>query len=120
MPIPVERVSKLLAAALAATVLGAAVVRGFATTSAETRSHDIAVWRSFADQEECIYHSIRASVPKGAKVFVVGASRPQVQMLAELSTGWAVPQAQVRSAEWTIGVVAGQLCGGLELRAQRL
>ena len=55
-------------------------------------------------QEVCLFHAIRADVPRGAPVYVNSASVPHTQKLAELSTLWAVPQVNKASAQWLLTV----------------
>jgi hypothetical protein len=71
-------------------------------------------------QEECIYRAIRAQVPRGAAVYVTSPEFQPTQRLAELSTLWAVPQANIADARWRLSLVPARgHCSGLELEVRR-
>jgi hypothetical protein len=71
-------------------------------------------------QEECIYQAIRAQVPKGAAVYVTSPDFHPTQRLAELSTLWAVPQANIATARWRLSLVPARgHCSGLALEVRR-
>lgn len=59
-------------------------------------------------QEECLYHSIRASVPGGAAVYEINPDVGHAQLLAELSTLWAVPQEFRGKARWQLSIHAAR------------
>ncbi len=57
-------------------------------------------------QEECLYKAIRLMVPKGASVYVKANKWTVTQRLSELSTVWAVPDANLASAQYRLTLVA--------------
>ena len=102
------RASKIVACAAIAGIGGAAL--GFGVDHL-VRKHDhllrpaaralaIGTYR----QEVCLFHAIRADVPKGAPVYVNSASVPHTQKLAELSALWAVPQENRDTAQWLLTI----------------
>jgi hypothetical protein len=56
-------------------------------------------------QEECIYKAIRLLVPEGASVYLQANKWTVTQRLSELSTGWAVPDAKLAGAQFTMSLV---------------
>jgi hypothetical protein len=73
------------------------------------------------DRWQCIYRAIRAAVPEGSTVDV---KFPQnlvyFQRMAELSTGWAIPQRTVDGAQWRLLIYRTHgYCSGLALAVQR-
>lgn len=73
-------------------------------------------------QQECIYHALRAEVPKGAAVYITSpTATPYNQRLSELSTPWAVLEMNRADARWTLSLVPVRgHCEGLELEVHRL
>src|SRR5260370_41928409 len=68
-------------------------------------------------QEECLYRAIRAQVPKGAHVYVNSQDWHYAQRLAELSTSWAVPEANLANARYKLAMIpADGHCYGLALK----
>lgn len=57
-------------------------------------------------QEECVYQAIRLNVPKGATVYTTVPRFQPTQRLAELSTLWAVPVANIADAQYQLTFVA--------------
>lgn len=85
-------------------------------------------------QEQCIMQAIRDKLPKDAAFYIPDPDWTHVQRLSELSTTWAVPQASLATAAWTVtlnpskrrfGAPTSRLdaaegkCGGLTLEVRR-
>jgi hypothetical protein len=105
----------------AAVTLGLSVHHGLQTTAALRRPASVRRATVADQQEECIYRAIRSELPKGAAVYI--SDPVHVQLLAELSTLWAVPQPSPVTARWTISLVRGSHlpgdCLGLALEVRR-
>jgi hypothetical protein len=70
--------------------------------------------------EECLYRAIRSQVPEGAHFYVNGKDWHNMQRLAELSTLWAVPEANPANARYKLAVVPARgHCDGLALQVSR-
>jgi hypothetical protein len=63
--------------------------------------------------EECLFRSIRSSVPEGATVYVPTLEVAHAQRLAELSTLWAVPTGKAVRAAWNLNLSHATLAGYL-------
>jgi hypothetical protein len=98
-----RRIGCALIVATASVALGLSVHHGLQTTTALLRPRAIRGSVVADRQEECIYHGIRADLPKGAAVYI--NDQVHIQRLAELSTLWAVPQRRRATARWTIALV---------------
>jgi hypothetical protein len=115
-------------AAAAGVTLGLSVHHGLQTTSALLGPRAVSSAVVADRQEECIYRGIRSDLPKGAAVYI--NDPVHVQRLAELSTLWAVPQAQRATARWTVALVPSSSlspgssfrwrCYGLALEVRRV
>jgi hypothetical protein len=118
-------VGKLLgcaAIAVAALVtLGLSVHHDVRFTASVTTPKFIAENHAQMAGEECIYNAIRSDVPKGATVYTGGQHWPYMQRLDELSTLWAVPQANRADAQYQLTLVKGNgPCDGLTLKVRRI
>lgn len=119
------RVSKLVgcaAIAVAAVVtLGLSVHHDMRFTASVTTPKSMAANHAAMQGEECIYNAIRSDVPKGATVYTGGQRWPYMQRLDELSTLWAVPQANQADAQYWLTLVKGHgPCDGLTLKVRRI
>jgi hypothetical protein len=138
-----ERVGKRIGCAaivVAAGVgLGLSVHHGVQSARSVTTTTFVAQANAQMRQEECVYSAIRLLVPKGATVYVTAPQFQPTQRLAELSTLWAVPEANIADAQYRLSLVApkgqslfpypltaapldpakGQ-CAGLTLKVRRL
>jgi hypothetical protein len=103
----------------AAVVLGLSIHRGLGITAAESSRVSVSSWTTSIDQEECIYHAIRAELPKGTAVFIEEHLPYFAQMLTELATPWAVPQARSATANWVMSLTPGRECSGESLVVRR-
>jgi hypothetical protein len=105
-----ERVGKrtgLAAIMVAAGVgLGLSVHHDVQLTRSVTTTTFVAQTNTQMRQEECIYSAIRLLVPKGATVYVTAPQFQPTQRLAELSTLWAVPEANIDDARYRLSLVA--------------
>lgn len=90
------------------------------TISGDLKPGSVHYWRSAQAQQTCIYHAIRADLPKGAKIFVADTPGYNYLRLDELATSWAVPTLDQGEAQWSVALVAGTQCEGLLLRVARL
>jgi hypothetical protein len=107
--------------AAGAVTLGLSVHHDLQFTAEVTTPQWIAEQTGKLRQEECIYNAIRSQVPKGAAVYVYSPDYYPTQRLAELSTLWAVPQANLANAQWRLSLVpAHGHCDGLALEVRRL
>jgi hypothetical protein len=69
--------------------------------------------------EECIYHTVRSEVPKGATTYDIGPNQVLTQWVTGLSTLWAVPQPSPATARWILTLVpAHGDCGGYALKVR--
>ncbi len=72
-------------------------------------------------QEECLFRAIRSQVPEGAHVYVSGEDWHYMQRLAELSTPWAVPEANPASARYKLAMIPARgHCYGFALKVSRI
>jgi hypothetical protein len=69
--------------------------------------------------EECLYHAIRSAVPKGATVYISTSYPGHTQLLAELSTLWAVPEENAAQADWALDISHETRAGYLHSRHRR-
>jgi hypothetical protein len=104
-----ERVGKRLGCAAivaaAGVGLGLSVHHDVQFTGSVTTANFIAGLNREMSQEQCLYDAIRLTVPKGARVYVTAARFPPTQRLAELSTLWAVPEANIADAQYRLTLV---------------
>jgi hypothetical protein len=116
-----KRIGCAAIVAAGAVALGAIVHHDVQFTASVTTPRWIAGQAAQLRQEECIYRAIRAQVPKGAAVYVTSPDFHPTQRLAELSTLWAVPQADIANARWQLSLVPSPgHCDGLALKVRRL
>jgi len=134
-----KRVGCVAIAAAAAVGLGLGVLHDVQFTGSVTTAKFIAVQNRQMSQEQCLYQAIRLKVPKGATVYVTAPRFPPTQRLAELSTLWAVPEANIADAQYRLTLVpppgrsivpfpvtraaldpAKGQCAGLTLKVRRL
>jgi len=138
-----ERVGKRVGAAVvvaaAGVGLGLSVHHDVQLTADVTTAKYVAGANALMRQEECVYDAIRLKVPKGATVYVTATRFPPAQRLAELSTLWAVPVANIADAQYRLTLVpphgrsivplpltnaapdpAKGKCDGLTLKVRRL
>jgi hypothetical protein len=104
-----ERVGKRIVAAVvavaAAVGLGLSVRHDARFTANVASAKYIASANAMMRQEECVYDAIRLKVPKGATVYTTAPRFPPTQRLAELSTLWAVPVANIADAQYRLTLV---------------
>jgi hypothetical protein len=104
-----ERVGKRIgcAAIVVAAVagLGWSVRHDVQFTRSATATAFVAQTNAQMRQEECVYSAIRLLVPKGATVYVSAPQFQPTQRLAELSTLWAVPEADIADAQYRLSLV---------------
>jgi len=86
----------------AAVTIGLSVQHGLELWNDVLTPKSIANQTAMLRQEECIYHAIRAEVPRGAPVYITG---PNGWLLTELTTLWGVPQARLADAQWRLSLV---------------
>src|SRR5271157_3350553 len=104
----------------AVVTLGLSVHHDLQITAAALGPASIRYQTATFRQEECLYHALRSEVPKGATVYVYSPKYSHTQRLAELSTLWAVPQANLATARWRLSIVpAHGHCSGLALEVCR-
>jgi hypothetical protein len=105
-----ERVGKRIGCAaivVAAGVgLGLSVHHDVQFTRSVTTAKFIVQDNAQMRQEECVYDAIRLLVPKGSTVYVTAPQFQPTQRLAELSTLWAVPEANIADAQYRLSLVA--------------
>ena len=115
-----KRIGCAAIVAAAAVTLGLSVHHDVQFTGTVTTPKWIAEQTVKLKQEACIYHAIRAQVPKGAAVYVTSPDYHPTQRLAELSTLWAIPQVNLATAQWRLSLVpAHGHCSGLALEVRR-
>jgi hypothetical protein len=80
-----------------------------------TKQYTSPAWTSEFTQayqvEECLYHAIRSAVPRGAPIYITNSYAGHTQLLAELSTLWAVPQENQSAADWALSILHGTPAG---------
>jgi hypothetical protein len=105
-----ERVGKRIGCAAivvaACAGLGLGVHHDVQFTHSATSATFVAQTNAQMRQEECVYGAIRLLVPKGATVYVNAPQFQPTQRLAELSTLWAVPEANIADAQYRLSLVA--------------
>jgi len=100
-----KRIGAAVVVAAAAVGLGLSVHHDVQFTAKVTTAKYIAGVNATMRQEECVYNAIRLKVPKGATVYVTAKRFPPTQRLAELSTLWAVPVANIADAQYRLTLV---------------
>jgi hypothetical protein len=104
----------------AIVTLGLSVHNDVQFTASVTTQQFMASSNADMRQEQCIYSAIRSRLPKGATIYTDGQFWQPLQRLDELSTTWAVPQANPADAQWTVTLVPARgECGGLALKVTR-
>ena len=98
--------------AAAVVVLGLSVHHAYSETTQIRNSASVSSWITFASQEQCILHSIRADLPEGATVYVHDASAYDAALLEELSTPWVQLENKRGDAQWSVTLVNGSKCSG--------
>ena len=115
-----KRIGCAAIASAAAVTLGLSVHHGQQATAAALGPAMSDRQTILFRQEECLYHAIRSTVPKGATVYVDVPYWPLMQKLTELSTLWAVPQPSLATAQYRLSVVpAHGDCSGIALEVRR-
>jgi hypothetical protein len=71
------------------------------------------------EQVSCLYRLIRQKLPEGARVYVRSTDDANIQRLAELSVGWAVPETSPARAQFEIDIVRGG-CYNIGLAVRRI
>ena len=105
----------------AIATLGLSVQHGVRFTASVTTQKSISSSKALMRQEQCIYGEIRSRLPEGATIYTDGQFWAYVQRLDELSTTWAVPQANRADAQWRVTLVpAHGQCDGLKLKVTRI
>lgn len=105
----------------AIVTLGLSVHHDVQYTASVTTQQYMARSNANMRQEQCIYSAIRSHLPKGATIYTDGQFWKPLQRLDELSTTWAVPQANRADAQWRATLVpAHGDCGGLALKVARI
>jgi hypothetical protein len=116
-----KRIAAVAIVAAAAVTLGLSAHHDVQFTASVTTPRWIAEQTAALRQEECLYNAIRAEVPKGAPIYVISPDAYPTQRLSELSTLWAVPQANRADARWRLCLVAsGGHCDGVKVEVQRI
>jgi hypothetical protein len=116
-PAPARGKSVIKRAACAVVACAAAVplAAGAHSDVPLTRQYTSRAWTSEFTQayqvEECLYHAIRSAVPSGAPIYVASSSAGHMQLLAELSALWAVPQENAAQADWSLSISHGTPAG---------
>lgn len=104
-----ERVGKRLGCAAIVAAAGVGLALGVhhdvQFTGSVTTAKFIAGLNREMRQEQCLYNAIRLKVPKGATVYVTAPRFQPTQRLAELSTLWAVPEANIADAQYRLTLV---------------
>jgi hypothetical protein len=100
-----KRVGCIAIVVVAAVTLGLSVHHDLQLTANATTAKSIANQEAQLRQEECLYKAIRLMVPHGATVYVTAPRFPPTQRLAELSTLWAVPEANIARAQWRLTLI---------------
>lgn len=100
----VKRVACAVIACGAAVPLAIAVHSDVQQTQQYTSPAWSAEFTQAYQREECLYRAIRSAVPNGATVYVTSTSPAHTQLLAELSTLWAVPQEDIARADWALSI----------------
>jgi hypothetical protein len=105
----------------AIVTLGVSVHSEVQFTASVTTQKYMAHSKDLMRQEQCIYSAIRSRLPTGATIYTDGQFWEYVQRLDELSTTWALPQANRADAQWRVTLVpAHGQCGGLALKVNRI
>jgi hypothetical protein len=73
---------------------------GSLTTAASTARADARL-----RQDKCVFDAIRLEVPKGATIYATDLQSFPGSRVAELSTGWAVPEANIADAQYRLALV---------------
>jgi hypothetical protein len=108
-------------AVASAVMLGLSVHHDMTFTAAATTPKSIAANHAAMRREECIYDTIRADVPKGARIYTTNQRWPFMQRLDELSTLWAVPQVNRADAQYDLTLVnAHGHCDGIAVKVRRI
>jgi hypothetical protein len=104
-----ERVAKRIGCAAivaaAGVGLGLSVHHDVQFTGSVTTAKFVNQANAQMRQEQCVYDAIRLLVPKGATVYVIVPQFQPTQRLSELSTLWAVPEANIADARYQLSLV---------------
>jgi hypothetical protein len=100
-----KRIGCAAIVAAAGVGLGLSVHHDVQFTSSVTTTKYVTQSDGQLRQEECVYDAIRLLVPKGATVYVTARQFQPTQRLAELSTLWAVPEANIADAQYQLSLI---------------
>jgi hypothetical protein len=136
-----KRIGCVAVIAAAAVTAGLSVHHDLTFVSQDLTPKSVASQTAALHQEECLYQAIRLMVPKDATVYVNANRWNAAQRLSELSTAWAVPDANLASARYRLTLVSARghplisfpianpstplvpahgLCDGVNLEVRRL
>jgi hypothetical protein len=105
----------------AAVMLGVGVHNEVQVVNLFTSPREMSQQATDIRSEECLYQAIRSQVPAGAHVYINPQNWHYVQRLTELSTLWAVPEANPADAQYELTEIpAHGQCYGYALKVTRL
>lgn len=104
-------------ASAAAVTMGLSVHHEVQLTATFLAPGQTALQTSLYRQQQCIYRAVRDEVPKGATVYITSPPNAvPTERLSEVSTLWAVLEANPAAARWMLSLVpASGHCGGQEV-----
>lgn len=82
--------------------LGLSVHHDLQFTASVTTAKFITQQDAKMAQEQCIYNAIRHKVPEGVTLYTHSRSSQSTWWLEELSTPWAVPEADIADAQYRL------------------
>jgi hypothetical protein len=100
-----KRIGCAAIVAAAGVGLGLGVHHDVQLTGSLTTAAYIARVDAQLHQEECVLDAIRLEVPKDAAVYVTAPHSRAGLLLSELSTTWAVPEANIADAQYRLALV---------------
>ncbi|HXY44460.1 MAG TPA: hypothetical protein VEH29_09755 [Acidimicrobiales bacterium] len=112
-------IARMVIVATVAIAVGLTVHHGLQIATGARSATSVARGDRANQLEECVYAAIRSELPRGATVYI-NVNRAYGQLLAELSTLWAVPQATPATAQWVMSVVGGPSCVEVSVEVRRL